>query len=142
MKNNIYANAVLSIEDCKTEKIIFIESKDIKESVKASISMDDFDKEELFEFYLNSIVTTALNMRHCYSMKRGAGIYVNVDACMDIDVLNQLIANAKDDITADSSRYSIINSRIHQLNLEQYFMNLDDMASPIQTIGDAIGLAM
>lgn len=142
MKNNIYSIAVQSIEDSKAEKTIFINSEDIKEVIKASIRMDEFDKEELFEFYLNSIVTTALNMWHCYSKRRGAGIYVNVDACMNIDVLNQLIANVKDDISADSSRYSVINRRINQLNLEQYFMNLDDVATPIQTIGDAISLTM
>lgn len=142
MKNNIYTNAVMSIEDHKGNNEVFIYSESIKEAVRAAVNAEDFSKEELFDFYLNSIVTTALNMRHCYSSKRGAGKYVNVDACKDVNLLNGLIDNAKDDIGADRSRISIIKSRIRQLDFDQYFMNINDPDATVCTIGDALEMAM
>lgn len=142
MNKNVYQIAVANIEDRKEHREVFISSESIKDDVKAEISMGDFSKEFLFEFYLSSMVTTALNMRHCYSAKRGAGKYINIDACKDINLLNGLIANAQHDMYSDNSRITIINSRIKELNTDQYYMNIDDPDAEICTIGDALERAM
>lgn len=142
MNKNVYQVAIESIEDHKGSRDIFILPNTIKDDVKAEISMGDFSKEFLFEFYLSSMVTTALNTRHCYSSKRGSGKYVNVDACKDINLLNNLIANAQHDMLADNSRIAVINSRIKELNEDQYIMNIDDPDAEICTIGDVLDMVM
>lgn len=142
MSKNIYQLAAMSIEDHKNNHEVFIFSESIKDDVKASVRMGDFTKEFLFEFYLSSMVTTALNTRHCYSSKRGSGKYVNVDACRDINLLNNLIANAHHDMLADNSRIVVINSRIKELDEDQYFMNVDDPDAEICTVGDALEMTM
>lgn len=142
MRKNVYQVAVMSIEDRKGKNEVFIESDSIKDDVKAEIRMGDFTKEFLYEFYLSSMVTTALNTRHCYSAKRGAGKYINVDACMDINILNGLIDTARHDCFADSSRISIITRRINDLNTDQFCMNIDDPSAPMYTIGDVLEMAM
>lgn len=142
MKNSIYSVAVMAVKELKAKKAIEIKSEDIKAEVRASVDMDDFDREFLSEFYLNSIVTTVLNMLRCYSKSRGDGVYINIDACVDIDVLDALFKNAVGDINSDVSRRDEIVKRMKAINPEQFFISLDDPTTPIQTIGDAIGLAM
>lgn len=142
MKNNIFSNANQYVRERKLAGEVFVSSEAVKEWAVKMCDVDEADRNEFFDYYVNSMVTIAMNMNNCYSKERGEGVYVNVDACCDRVVLEQLLGYADKDIVGDSSRYAVIKRRLRQLDFEQMFMNLDNPSAPIQTVGEAMAAAV
>jgi len=142
MKTNILSNARLYILERKQAGEVFISSDAVKEWTVKMCDVEESDRNYFFDYYVNSMVTIALNMNNCYSKERGEGVFVNVDACRDRAVLEQLLGYADKDIESDSSRYAVIKRRLRQLDFEQMFIDLDNPSASIQTVGDVIAAAM
>lgn len=142
MKNNVFTNARMYILERKQAGEVFITSEAVKEWTVKMCDVDEAERNEFFDFYVNSMVTIALNMSNCYSKERGEGVFVNIDACRDRAVLEQLLGYADKDIEGDSSRYAVIKRRLRQLDFEQTFLDLDNPSAPIQTVGDAMAAAI
>lgn len=140
--DRLYTRIVKAVERYRANKVVEIEADEILDEINSFVDAKDYSKEFLLNFYIRSLLTSALNQKHCYTMRRGSGRYINVDACMDIDVISRLMANAKYDIKSDNARHTILAKRWEQLHKEQYVMNIDDPGAPLQTVGDVLEAAM
>lgn len=142
MKNNIFSNARQYVLERKQAGEVFISAAEIKSWVITMCDVEESERNEFFDFYVNYNIRVALNINHCYSHERGAGRFVNVDACKDKAILGQLLLNAETDIDGDSKRYAVIKRRLRELDMNQTFFDLDNPTAPIQTVGEALGAAM
>lgn len=103
--NGIYNKLVQIVRAAKAAGEVLLNAKTLRERALRYIRSEKLSRAELENHYARALVALVLNQNKCYALRRGTGIYVNLDACTNIEELKKLLENKGIDIKADTKTY-------------------------------------